>query len=130
MDYCRYEGFMVAPRDEAIERVVAAVARSFRRHGGDPDVGQLLPALMRGAGLAVPTVRPIVRLARPGTALWEWPATFFANYLPTLVQMGEITDAEREAFARAWAERSQSPDAFLLTPPMVEVIGVREGGER
>ena len=125
MDYCRYESFTVAPRDEAIERVVAAVARSFRRHGGNPDVGLDLPALMRQAGLEVRTLRPLVRVARPGSALWEWPATFFANYLPSLVQMGEITDVERRAFEHAWEERSRSPDAFLLTPPMVEVTGVK-----
>ncbi|CAA9315737.1 MAG: hypothetical protein AVDCRST_MAG11-1756, partial [uncultured Gemmatimonadaceae bacterium] len=65
MDYCRYEAITVAPRSQAIERVVDAVARSFREHGGDPDVGQRLPALMREAGLAVRSVRPIVRVARP-----------------------------------------------------------------
>lgn len=127
IDYCHYQGLTVAPRSEAIERVVDAVARSFRRSGGNPDVGSDMPALMRRAGLEVRTLRPLVRLARPGSALWEWPATFFANYLPLLVQMGEITDEERRAFEREWDERSRTPDAFLLTPPMVEVIGVKPG---
>jgi ubiquinone/menaquinone biosynthesis C-methylase UbiE len=127
MDYCNYEGFTVAPRDAAIDRVVAAVARSFRRHGGDPNVGSALPAFMRGAGLEVRTLRPLVRLARPGSALWEWPGSFFTRYVLNLVQMGEITDEERLAFLRAWEERSRSPDAFLLTPPMVEVVGVKPG---
>ena len=124
MDYCRYEAFTVAPRGEAIQRAVAAVSRSFRAHGGDPDVGQALPALMRAAGLTVRSVRPIVRVARPGSALWEWPATFFANYLPALVQAGQLGEVDRLAFDREWAERSRSPDAFLMTPPMVEVVGV------
>ena len=128
MDYCRYEAITVAPRSAPIERAVDAVARSFREHGGDPDVGQRIPALMREAGLAVRSVRPIVRVARPGSALWEWPATFFANYLPTLVQAGTLAEDERLAFVRAWDERSRSPDAFLLTPPMVEVVGVVGGG--
>lgn len=124
MDYYRYESFTVAPRSEAIERVVAAVARSFRRDGGNPDIGCELPAMMRRAGLEVRSVRPIVRVARPGSALWEWPATFFANYLPSLVQMGELTENHARAFTRDWGERSRSPDAFLTSPPMVEVIGV------
>jgi hypothetical protein len=80
---------------------------------------------MRQAGLEVRTLRPLVRVARPGSALWEWPATFFANYLPSLVQMGEITDDDRRAFEREWQERSRSSDAFLLSPPMVEVTGVK-----
>ena len=125
MDYCRYQSFTVAPHGDAIAHVVAAVARSFRRHGGNPDVGLDVPAYMRAAGLEVRTLRPLVRAARPGSALWEWPATFFANYLPSLVRMGEITDEERRAFEWEWEERSRSPDAFLLSPPMVEVTGVR-----
>jgi SAM-dependent methyltransferase len=125
MDYCHYQSFTVAPRSAAIERVVGAVAQSFRRHGGNPDVGLDVPAFMRQAGLEVRTLRPLVRVARPGSALWEWPATFFANYLPALVRMGEITDGERRAFERDWEDRTRSPDAFLLSPPMVEVVGVR-----
>lgn len=127
LDYCHYEGFTIAPRGEATDRVIRAVARSFRRHGGNPDVGRDVPGTMRAAGLEVRTLRPLVRVARPGTALWEWPATFFANYLPGLVEEGGIAEEDRLAFAREWEERSRSPDAFLLTPPMVEVIGVRPG---
>ncbi len=125
MDYCQYEAFSMAPRDEAIDRVIAAVARTFRSSGGNPDVGLELPRYMHAAGLDVESVRSIVRVARPGSALWEWPATFFANYLPVLVSSGEITVEERDAFDRVWAERSASSDSYLLTPQMVEVIGVR-----
>ena len=125
MDYCRYEGFAMAPASEAVQAVIAAVARSFRTHGGNPDVGLDLPAHMHRAGLEVRSVRPLVRVGRPGTALWEWPGTFFENYLPTLVEMGEITDAERRAFERDWRDRARSRDSWFLSPPMVEVIGVK-----
>lgn len=127
MDYCHYEAFLMAPRHPAIERVIEAVAGTFRSSGGNPNVGQDIPAFMREAGLEVTSIRPIVRAARPGTALWDWPATFFANYLPVMVANGVITAAEREAFDAVWAERTASPDAYLTTPPMVEVIGVRRG---
>ena len=125
MDYCYYEGFTIAPPSETFARVIGAVARSFRRHGGNPNVGLDVPAFMRRAGLEVRSVRPLVRVGRPGSALWVWPATFFANSLPDLVEMGEITDEERRAFAREWDERSRSPDAFFLSPPMVEVVAFK-----
>jgi ubiquinone/menaquinone biosynthesis C-methylase UbiE len=125
MDYVHYTGFTVAPTSDAIERVIQAVARSFARAGGNADVGRDLPGHMRAAGLEVRSLRPLVRLARPGSALWDWPTTFFANYLPTLVTMGEISDAERLAFAHDWEARSRAPDAFLLTPPMLEVVAVK-----
>ena len=125
LDYCHYEGFAMAPRSEASERVIAAVAASFRQSGGDPEVGRDVPAFMRRAGLVVESLRPIVRLARPGTALWSWPWTFFENFLPGLVAAGGLSTEDHEAFVRDWAARSRDPDAFLLTPPMVEVIGRR-----
>lgn len=125
MDYCNYEAFTMAPAADVVDVVLRAVGRSFRQAGGNPHVGRELPRLMQEAGLEVREVRPLVRLARPGSALWEWPRTFFANYLPGLVARGELAPRDAEAFAEVYAERTASPGSFLLTPPMVEVVGVR-----
>ena len=125
MDYCHYEGFCVAPRSTVIERVIAAVAESFRRAGGNADVGRDVPGMMLRAGLEVPAIRQVVRLGRPRDAVWEWPWAFFVNFLPTLVESGLITEEERLAFNRDWEQRSRDPGAYLLTPPMVEIVGVK-----
>lgn len=125
LDYCRYEALTLAPPSAVFERVVRAVARSFRAAGGDPDVGLAVPTMMIRAGLEVREVRPLVRVARAGSPLWEWPISFFRGFLPTLVEQGAIPQADADAFLRDWDERSTDPAAFLMTPPMVEVIGVR-----
>lgn len=125
MDYCHYQGLVVLPKHPIFAAVIRAVERSWRARGGDPDVGSRLPAMMEAAGLEVRSLRPLVRLGRPGTALWEWPRTFFTNFLPSLVEMGEITEDERETFDREWAVRARDPNAYLLTPPMVEVVAVK-----
>ena len=125
MDYCNYEGFCVAPRSKVIERVIAAVAESFRRAGGNADVGRDVPAYMLGAGLEIQSIRPIVRLGRPRSSVWEWPWAFFVNFLPTLVEAGLISEADRLEFNRDWEERSRDAGAYLLTPPMVEITGVK-----
>lgn len=125
MDYCHYEGFCIAPRSPVIERVISAVSQSFRVYGGNADVGRDVPKYMIDAGLEVRSLRPIVRLGRARTAVWEWPWAFFVNFLPTLVQSGLITEDDRIEFTRDWEERSRNPGAYLLTPPMVEVTGVR-----
>lgn len=122
-DYYHYLGITVAPPDPATRRVFEAVDRSWRMRGGDGDVGQRLPALMEAAGLRVREVRPLVRIARPGSLLWQWPTTFFRNYLPVLEQMGLLRAEESEAFRSVWAERSRDPGAFFATPPMVEIVG-------
>lgn len=125
LDYSHYEGFRMGPRSRAAERVFAAVGDSFRRHGGNPDVGMDLPRHMHAAGLEVRSVRPLVRVGRPGTALWEWPRTFFQIFLPTLVAEGALGAADHAEFWADYDARSADPAAFFMSPPMVEVIGAR-----
>lgn len=120
MDYSYYEAFRVAPPSRAVERVLAVVAESFRAHGGNPNVGMDLPAHLAAAGLEVRGIRPLVRVGRPGTALWEWPRTFFQVFLPTLVAAGTLSAAEHAAFWEAFDAAT-----FFTSPPMVEVIGVK-----
>lgn len=125
MDYSNYEAFRFAPPSRAAERVFRAVADSFRAHGGNPNVGMDLPRHMAAAGLAVREIRPLVRVGRPGTALWEWPRTFFQLFLPTLVADGSLSAAEHAEFWADYEARSADPAAFFMSPPMVEVVGVR-----
>jgi SAM-dependent methyltransferase len=124
-DYLNYTTFPIAPEDPAVHRVIAAIVASWRDGGGDPHVGARVPRMMLDAGLEVVSITPIVRVARPGDALWQWPRTFFDNFLPHLVQTGYLGEDERQAFDAVWAARAADPGAFLATPPMVEVVGVR-----
>jgi SAM-dependent methyltransferase len=123
-DYSNYAAFQVAPEDPAVHRVVQAVVASWRDGGGDPNVGTRAPRMMVDAGLEVVSITPIARVARPGDALWQWPRTFFDNFLPHLVQTGHLGEDERQAFDAVWAERAADPASYLATPPMVEVVGV------
>lgn len=124
-DYSQYAAFQVAPEDPAVHRVVQAVVASWRDGGGDPNVGTRLPGMMVDAGLEVVSITPLARIARPGDALWAWPRTFFDNFLPHLVQTGYLAEDERQAFDAVWAARAADPAAWLATPPMVEVVGVK-----
>jgi hypothetical protein len=102
-----------------------AVGKSWRELGGDPQIGRRLPEMMRASGLRVERIRPLQRIARPHEPLWQWPATFFANFLPKLVERGLITAEDLRDFEREWRERTADPDAFFWTPSMVEVIARR-----
>ena len=121
-DYLNYRATKLHPHSPACDRVLEAVHESWRLTGGDLDVGARLPGLLAGAGCNVVDLVPIVRFARPGTALWEWPTGFFFGYIPRLVKAGLLTEAESRAFEAEWHEREQDPGAFLSPPPMVGVI--------
>lgn len=124
-DYINWAGLSLSPRSEAFLRVMPSVGKSWSMHGGDPQVGQRLPAMMAAAGLVVEDVRPLQRIARPGDPLWDWPTTFFANFIPMLVERGLVTNDDWRAFQEEWAERTRDPNAVFWTPSMVEIIARR-----
>jgi ubiquinone/menaquinone biosynthesis C-methylase UbiE len=126
-DYFNYEaGMTLAPRNEAFRKVVHAVAASWRARGGDPDVMGRLPKLLREHGFRVEHMDVHQRMARPGTTLWHWPDSFFRNFVPKLTEQGFISAAEQAAFEQAWAAASNDPDCFVMTPPVFDLIAVRE----
>lgn len=124
-DYFRYESITIAPTCPVFEKVFHAVAQSWRLQGGNPDIGQILPKLMTRAGFEVTEIRPLVRTARPGSLLWNWPDSFFRMHLNPLVEMGLIDPSDSGDFLREWEQRCGDPSSVFLTPPMVEVIGVK-----
>ena len=121
-DYLNYHATKLHAPSPAFDRVLAAVSESWQRSGGDLNVGERLPGLLTGAGCRVLDRVPLVRFARPGTELWQWPTGFFFGYVPRLVEAGLLTEAERRAFEAEWHEREQDPGAFLSAPPMVGII--------
>ncbi len=126
-DYFNYTALSLAPRSEAFDRIIDGVNRSWRARGGDPDVVGRLPALMDACGLRVREIRPILRTARPADPLWQWPTSFFRNFVPALVRDGFVTESEARAFEGEWAARSADPHTFFQTPPVFDVIAEKVG---
>ena len=125
-EYFNYEGVLISPNCDVFKRVFRMVARSWRMRGGNPDVGAEIPGVLARCGFVVRETKPIVRAARPGSPLWKWPETFFAIYLPALVEMGLIDESDQQSFQREWRKRSRDPSAFFVTPPMLEIIAVKK----
>lgn len=124
-DYFGYASLTLAPRSPIMTRVVEAVSESWIRHGGDLDVAGKLPGFLLQHGFTVREIRPVVRVARPGSPLWQWPTTFFTTFVPRLVEMGLLTPADQRAFETEWVARSQDPATFFVTPPVFEILAVR-----
>lgn len=121
-DYLNYRATTLHPPSPAFERVVSAVHESWRRSGGDLDLGGRLPGMIAGAGCRLLDLVPLARFARPGTPLWQWPSGFFLGYVPRLVEAGLLSETERRNFEAEWHEREREPGAFLSLPPMVGVV--------
>ncbi len=124
-DYFHYRGATLAPKSAIFTKVIEAVDASWRVRGGDSDFAGRLPGMMQRCGLEVREIRPILRVARPGSSLWEWPTTFFRNYIPVLVRMGLLSPEDQEEFHADWSRRAADPATFFCTPPVFDVIGVK-----
>jgi len=124
-DYFNYESVLIAPNCDVFRRFFKMVAQSWRMRGGNSDIGAEIPNLLARHGFEVKEIKPLLRVARPGSPLWKWPEAFFENYLPVLVELGLFSESDKDQFNREWRKRSRDRSAFFVTPPMIEVIGIK-----
>jgi len=45
--------------------------------------------------------------------------------LPVLIELGLFSESDKDEFNREWRKRTRDPSAFFVTPPMIEVIGIK-----
>lgn len=126
-DYYFYRAMRLCPPSDAFNRTILAVHDSWVQRGGDSDIGSRLPSMLAPAGFNVAHLRALVRMARPHEPLWQWPFTFFRNFLPMLVEMGLLTQAEHDAFNADWKARESDPGGFFATPPMIDIVATKSG---
>ena len=124
-DYVHYEGILLSPPSEPWARFIRVVAEAWRDHGGDTEVGQRLPSLLAKHGLTPVEITPMHRVARPGSQLWTWPTIFIETYGPRLVEEGRLTRDEHAALVADWKAHTTDPNAFFVSPPMVDIIAVK-----
>ncbi len=126
-DYFNYEfGITLAPRKEAFTKAIKAVGQSWRSRGGNPDIMGELPRILRHHGFEIEHMDVQQRIARPNTSMWHWPWTFFNSFLPKLVESGFLTQADSDAALREIAAISNDETAFMLLPPVFELIAVKQ----
>lgn len=120
-DYFNYTAMTMGPRRASYAKVVEATARSWRAHGGDPDVVARLPRLLRDAGMKVIHLAQQQRVARPGESMWNWVDSWWTTYVPKLVTMGELTQQDAAAFFADWRTMDAEVD-FAVLPTVWEVV--------
>lgn len=124
-EYMHYEGILLAPASAAFHRFISVVSEAWNGRGGDTRVGLRLPELLAKHGLEPKEILPLHRIARPQSQLWTWPTIFIGTYAPKLVEEGKLTAEEYEALVQDWETRTNDPNAFFCSPPMVEIIAVK-----
>jgi SAM-dependent methyltransferase len=124
-DYVHYEGILLSPESAPFQRFIRVVAEAWRDHGGDTEVGLHLPSMLARNGLTPVEISPVHRIARPSSQLWTWPTIFIDTYGPKLVEEGRLTQGEHAALVDDWKRHTDDPNAFFVSPPMVDIIAVK-----
>jgi SAM-dependent methyltransferase len=122
-EYFDYGTWRIGPQCPELSEFVAAVMRSWRDAGGEPDVGLQVPQWLREIGF-VPTARPIVEIVAPGDRLWSWLRAFIEGGRRRLVELRYLTPSHADAIWRAFTA-AESAGMRMVTPGVVEIVASR-----
>lgn len=124
-EYFNYSTWRLAPRVPEIEEFVAAVMKSWRADGGEPDIALELPRWLAELGFEIRGLQTIVDVVPPSSFVWQWPKSFVDVGLRRLVDLGHVTPARAAAITQAFAAAEATPNTLMFTPAVLEIIAVR-----
>ncbi|MFK7884364.1 MAG: class I SAM-dependent methyltransferase [Phycisphaerales bacterium] len=126
-DYFNYSSMSMAPREPVFDQVVEAIDRAWRAPGGDPDVMGRMPGILIDAGMEISHLGVHQRIARPGEPMWAWPTTFWASFLPRVVETGFMSEELHRAMLAMWDRAGNDPSRFMALPPVWEIVATKPG---
>lgn len=127
-EFCNYRHMRIHPPTEHLPTVAEALMGKVAEEcGGNPEIGNVLPGLLHGAGLEL-ELHVVVKAVRATTPEWRWPDTLFRDLVAALVDEGRLDRGVFDAFIQEWDDRSGDPAAVFFSSPLMEVVA-RRGGE-
>jgi SAM-dependent methyltransferase len=121
-EYGDYGVWRTMPSNPALDRFRTLVMQSWRDAGGEPDIAPLLPAWLSEEGMEIVEIRPLIEIVPRSSFVWQWPASFMASGAKRLAELGYVDEEEAARLARAL---EADPDAWMVTPLVVEIIARR-----
>ena len=121
-EYVDYAAYRCVPQRPAIEAFVQEVMRSWREHGGEPDIARALPAMLTAAGFRIQSSRPLGFSFRPGDTGWNWPAGFVRTNAPRLVELERVDQAWADRVLAELAAAEADPGSVFETPLVLEIV--------
>ncbi len=124
-EYFDYSTWRLAPPCPELEEFVAAVMKSWRSQGGEPDIALSIPRWLSELGFEIRSLQPIVEVVPPSNFVWHWPRSFIEVGLRRLVDLGFLTQLRATEILAAVSEAENQPHTLMITPALLEIIAVR-----
>lgn len=122
-DYFNWGLISLVPGGTAMHPLKAASLEAWRAEGSDINIGPRVPEMFHRHGLRLEDIRPITRIARPGSLTWQWIESFLEIWGPKLVDKGLLAPEEEQKLSQAWQDHKTDPTAFCIAPTMTAIIG-------
>lgn len=121
-EYISYDSMNLVPDYPSMKPVVEAIFKSWKDQGGDPNRGQILPQLLEKNGFRVLEIKSVSKLIQPSEPFWQWPTTFYKNFLPRLMANKYLSEIQVENFFKDWAIAEKTPGSFFVAPTVIDII--------
>jgi len=121
-EFCNYNHMCVYPSIDLMATVANAFYQSVKEHGGCPNIGNLLPGIMRRAGLEV-ELNVITQAIQSKTHKWAWPDSFLRDHIWSLVEEKRLKIKQYEQFINEWQARCDDPESIFFSSPVMETVG-------
>lgn len=108
-EYYDYASWRLAPHSALLEDYVARIIARWRATGSEPDIALQLPTLLAEAGFTVEATRPVIFAAAMRDFAARWPMGFAREYLPSMLENGDVTAGEAHAIAGTLSEYEANP---------------------
>jgi len=126
-EYIQYDSLRISGGGRRMREFVRQVEEGWRASGGEPNIAPAVVALLQERGFSIRDAIPRVFCARPGDALWQWPASFIDIHLRHQLELGRIDQAWADGVRIEFAEAEQKSATLLITPMVLEIVAEKRG---
>lgn len=124
-EYFNYSSWSLSPRQPGLAEFVQLVISSWRKSGGEPDIGLELMSWLPQQGFALRELRPIVDVVGPRDFIWQWPSTFVDVGLARLTDLGYLPPHRAREIQEMFRRAESDPNTRMITPGVLEIVATR-----
>jgi SAM-dependent methyltransferase len=121
-EYIDYGTFRLVPSRTRFEEFVQQVMASWREAGGEPNVAELLPALLAASGCQLRSLTPLVYAVRPQDAMWRWPAVFLDVNLKRMLELDRVDQEWASQVRQEFTRAEANSETIMITPMVLEIL--------
>ncbi|MDA0986195.1 MAG: class I SAM-dependent methyltransferase [Bacteroidetes bacterium] len=121
-EYINYRSFRLIPQTEELNSFVEHVVSNWHESGGEPDIANTLPIILKEEGFKIRFTKPYIFSATPKDIFWQWPFTFVYHHVDRLLELGRVEKDWVESVRAVLDNSKNNPEAFFITPTVLEIV--------